>query len=408
MPVSLPTVTVSFAYGGSTVTDPNALGNFVLDVSTLGPSGTDVLGAFGWTQIPQADLRSVSVRQGQADELASPAPGTATVVLDNAAGAYDWLNGSQLALGLPVWIQVSWAGVDYGLFRGTVDDLDLDVGFDVSTVTVSCLDALETLGRAKLATIPSQFDNDLSGTRVGRILDAADWPASLRSIDAGLSNLQATTYGDFALSLLSKAVDTEFGVLYVDGDGRIVFGDRLHVYTATRSLNVQATFSDSGTDVDMIDLAISRNRNTVFTSASITRDGGTEQTHTDTTAADTYGLRNYTGTAGSQLRSDSDASDLASWIVGRYKTPKDEVSSVQIDATTQNMWSTLLPLQLYDRIRVVRDYGPATVDLQLLIQGREIQADAAGLVTITLATRNTDVFSPFILDTSTLDSKQLV
>jgi len=38
---------------------------------------------------------------------------------------------------------------------------------------------------------------------------------------------------------------------------------------------------------------------------------------------------------------------------------------------------------------------------------REIQADAAGLVNITLATRNTDVFSPFILDTSTLDSKQL-
>jgi len=106
-------------------------------------------------------------------------------------------------------------------------------------------------------------------------------------------------------------------------------------------------------------------------------------------------------------RSDSDASDLASWIVARYKTPKDEVSSVQVDATTQDMWATLLPLKLYDRIQVSRDYGPQTLTLELLIQGREIQADAAGLVTITFATRNTDVFSPFILDTSTLDSKQL-
>ena len=406
MTVSLPTVTVSFAYGGSTVNDPNALGNFVLDTSTLGPSGTDVLGSFGWTQVPQADLQSVSVRQGQADELSSPAPGTATVVLDNSAGAYDWMNGSQLALGLPVWIQVSWAGTDYGWFRGTVDDLDLDAGWD-KTVTVSCLDALETLGRAKLDTIVSQFDNDLSGTRVGRILDAADWPTSLRSVDAGLSNVQATTFGDFALPLLVQVVDSEFGVLFVDGDGRINFLDRLHVYTAARSLAVQATLSDVGTDVDMLALSVSRSFDTVFTQATVTRDGGTEQTHTDATAAATYGVRTYSGSAGSQLRSDSDASDLASWIVARYKTPKDEVSSVQVDATTQDMWATLLPLKLYDRIQVSRDYGPQTLTLELLIQGREIQADAAGLVTITFATRNTDVFSPFILDTSTLDSKQL-
>ena len=158
MSASLPTVTVSFAYGGSAVNDPNAIGNFVLNTSTLGPSGTDVLGSFGWTQIPQADLRSISIRQGQADELSPPAPGTATIVLDNATGAYDWINGASLELGVLVMIQVSWAGVDYGWFRGTVDDLTMDVAFDVSTVTVSCVDALETLGRAKLDTIGSQFD----------------------------------------------------------------------------------------------------------------------------------------------------------------------------------------------------------------------------------------------------------
>jgi len=407
MSASLPTVTVSFAYGGSAVNDPNAIGNFVLNTSTLGPSGTDVLGSFGWTQIPQADLRSISIRQGQADELSPPAPGTATIVLDNATGAYDWINGASLELGVPVMIQVSWAGVDYGWFRGTVDDLTMDVAFDVSTVTVSCVDALETLGRAKLDTIGSQFDNDLTGTRVGRILDEADWPDSLRSIDAGLERMQATTFGDFGLALLVEATNTEFGVLFVDGDGKVNFFDRLHVYTAARSLAVQATFSDSGTDVDMTDLSVNRDRGTVFTQASITRDGGTEQVYTDATAVTAYGIRTFSGSAGTKLRGDTDAADLASWIVGRYKTPKDEIGSIQIDATTQDMWATLLPLKLYDRIAVTRDYGPASLSLELLIQGIEIAAGAAGLVTITFATRNTDVFSPFILNTSTLNSKQL-
>lgn len=407
MTSTLPTVTVSFAYSGSTVNDPNAIGKFILNTSTLGPSGTDVLGSFGWTQIPQADIRSLSIRQGQADELSPPAPGSATIVLDNAAGDYDWINGSQLEVGVPVWVQVSWAGVDYGWFRGTVADLTLDMAFDVPTVTVSCLDALETLGRAKLDTIASQFDNDLTGTRVGRILDAADWPTSMRSLDAGVEHMQATTYGDFGLPLLVACANTEFGVLFCDGDGKINFFDRLHVYTASRSLTVQATFSDSGTDVDMTDLAVARSLSTVFTQASITRDGGAEQVYTDSTAVNSYGIRTFSGSAGSQLRSDTDAADLASWIVGRYKTPKDEVGSIQIDATTQNMWSTLLPLRLYDRIAVSRDYGPHSVSLELLIQGVELSANAAGPVTITFATRNTDVFSPFILNTSTLNSRQL-
>jgi hypothetical protein len=402
---TFPDVTVSFAYGGSSINDPSGLGMFVLDRSTLGPTGTDVLGSFGWTDLPQDDVLAVTVRQA-GDELSSPAPGTATVTLDNATGAYDWINGSQLSLGLPVWIRATWASTTYGWFRGVIDDLDLDAAYG-RTVTVSCIDALEVLGRAKLDTIASQFDNDLSGTRVGRILDAADWPTSLRSVDAGLSNLQATTYGDYALPLLAKVTDTEFGVLYVDGDGKVVFGDRLHVYTATRSLSVQATITDVGTDVDMIDLTVSRSRSTVFTSAAVTRDGGTQQTYTDAAAVASQGLRAFSGAAGSQLRSDSDAANLASWIVGRYKHQKDEAQSVRIDATAQGMWATLLPLRLYDRIRIIRDYGPATIDLQLLIQGIEITVTAGATWEWTLTTRNTDVFSPFILDTSTLDSKQL-
>ncbi len=403
-PLSLPTVTVSFAFGGSTVNDPNALGKFVLNTSTLGPAGTDVLGLLGWTQVPQADVLAVQVTQGQADELSAPAPGSATILLDNSTGTYDWINGSQLSLGLPVMIQLSWAGTDYGWFRGTIENLTLDAAWD-KTVTVSCVDALETLGRARVDTIVSQFDNDLTGTRVGRILDAADWPTSLRSIDAGLEHMQATTYGDNALPLLVECSDTEFGVLFVDGDGKINFYDRLHVYTATRSLNVQATFSDSGTDVDMVDLSVVRSFDTVFTQASVTRDGGTEQIYTDSTAANTYGIRTYSGSAGVKLRGDPDAADLASWIVARYKSPKDEVGQIQIDATTQtDMWATILALKLYDRVAISRDYGPETINLQLLLQGRSLQADASGSVQITFATRNTDVFSPFILNSSTLNS----
>jgi hypothetical protein len=401
-----PTLSVLVAFGGQTTVDPED-GYLVLGAGVL---NTDVLGDIGWVDVT-ADARAISIQgRGQSDEIGSAGVSTCSIVLDNVAGAYDPLNTAgpyygQVVVGVPVWVQASWAGTDYPLYRGYVDVLDLDAG-NGYTVTLSCTDGLETLGRAKLAAITSSFDGDATGARIGRILDAAQWPSALRSLDTGQSDVQATTYGDYALPLIQQVVDSELGLLYVDASGQVVFYDRLHVYTATRSTTVQAALTDSGDDVDMVDLTVSMSRATVFNEARLTRDGGTEQVASDATSQTQYGLRTFPSSAGTLLRSDADVLSMASWLVGRFRDPKVEVSQVRIDATAQGVWADLLPLTIYDRISVERDYGPSAVAVELLIQGMSVEISDAGW-TYVLSTRNTDAFSPMILGTGLLGTGQL-
>lgn len=404
--VSAPQLVVEVAFGGNTTVDP-ASGYLVLGTGLL---NTGILGDIGWVDVTN-DAISVSIRgRGQTDEIGSASPSSCSVVLDNVSGDYDPTNTSSpyagdIDVGVPVWIKAVWSGTDYPLYRGYVDDISVDAGQGY-TVTLNCVDGLETLGRAFIPAIAPAFDADFTGARIARILTAAGWSTSLRSLDTGLAQVQDTTYDGTALQLIQAVVDSELGLIYVDASGRFIFLDRLHVYTATRSTTVQATLSDAGTDVDMMELTVSLSRNTVFNEARITRDGGTEQVADDSPSQVTYGLRTFPGTVGTLLRSDPDALSMASWLVGRFRDPKVEVSAVQIDATAQGMWTDLLPLTVYDRVRVIRDYGPVAIDVQLLVQSIDVQISQSAW-TYMLSTRNTDAFSPFVLNTSELNTGQL-
>ncbi len=400
--VTAPILLVQLAIGGNTSTDPSASG-FVLGVSQL---NTGQLGLLDWVDI-SIDCDRVTFTRGMSGELEDASPGHATLTLDNFSGDYDPTNTAgqyfgSLDVGVPVWIQAIWGTASYDLFRGFIDVITVDAGRDPS-VTISCDDGLEVLGRASFTT--AYPDGDATGVRVGRILDNAQWPSSLRTIDTGYSTCQATSGADpagFALPMLNDVLATELGLLAVDGSGNVVFYDRLHPYLNSRSQTVQATVSDAN-DVDMLALQVSRDRSLVFTQARITRNGGTEQVYGDTAAQTKYGVRTYGGQAGTLLRTDVDAASLATWIVGRFKTPVDRIRSVVIDGATQAQWATLLPLTFLDRMRAIRDYGPNTIDVQVVIIGMEQDITQDSWL-FTYNTRNVDAFNPFILNTSQLNT----
>ena len=363
---------------------------------------TTAAGPTGWTQLSVSGTAPVDGAVViQFETTSTPANGevwyadeaqlflTATLPL--------WVPGGTvgLDLGRPVWVIASYAGVAYPLFWGVTTAITPDYGASPA-VTFSCADALEALGRAAVGVIGASYDADTTGTRVGRVLDAAGWPTASRALDAGYSTCQATTFGDKALPLLQTVVDTELGRLYQDTSGNIVFYDRLRVYFAARSTSVQATLSDVGTDVDMTDVSFVKDAALLFNEARITRDGGTEQVFSDAASVAAYGTRTFPGSVGTLLRSDAAALSLCSWIVGKYKTPMVRVSSVRVEAASQGMWAALLPLAFLDRVRVLRDYGPVTVDRQELVEGIEhaISTDAWD---ITLSTSDPFAFQPLIL-----------
>jgi hypothetical protein len=406
-PFVRPTLQVQMAIGGSTTLDPQAAGIFLLDRSVL--DGPDTLGVIAWVDVA-ADVKSITVNSSTSGGLDSASPTTFSVVVDNASGDYDPVNPASpydLDVGQQVWVRAEYEGNMYSLVYGYIDDIVPDYGWE-PTVTFTCSDGLAVLGRAKIGEIAPAYDGDTTGQRINRILDAAYWPTTLRSVATGLVTVQNDTYGDWALPLIGRIADTELGAIFIDGDGKFVFHDRLQVYLGARSTTVQATMSDTGDDIDMEELPAALRRGETFNEARVTREGGVEQVAVDADSLTKYGLQTFPGSVGTMARFDGDALSLATWLVARYKNPEVRFPEITVDATTQGKWAELLALRKFDRVQIVRDYGPASFDREVLIDGigHTITPDTWQM---TFSVRDIDVFTPFLLGTSLLDgADQLV
>lgn len=401
----LPRAIVQMAIGGTTPVDP-AAGGFVLGVSQL---GTGTLGSIAWVDVTD-DVLSLSVTPSPAGITDTASPGSGTIVLDNFGGLYDPENPAtpyDIDVGQHVRVRAEWAGVVYGLFYGYIDDITPDYGNE-PVVSFACTDGLAQLGRAKVLELASGIgEGDRTDQRLGRILTEADWPVTMRSLERGLSTCQADTYGDSGLSLAQRIVDTELGEHFIDYDtGAYTFYSRTHVYTAPRSMTVQALFTDSGTDIDMQGVTSARQRGELFNAAAITRqgDGAVEQSYEDAASRLKYGPQTFPRSAGTMLQTDDAAQSLCRWIVARFRLPGTKIADLSIDATTQGMWGQILPLRRFDRVRVQRTYGTASVlvDKQVLVESIAWSITAAGSWTATIATRPADDFVPFVLGQSRL------
>src|SRR6266496_3148957 len=289
--------------------------------------------------------------------------------------------------GTPFKVRAEWPiGTVYDRFTGTLADVSLDLGYD-PTVTFTCADGLETLGRAQLPVTAAQYDSDTTGQRIGHLADQANWPTSLRSLDAGYTTLGPTILGDFALNLMRKVEQTEFGLLYVNGSGVLVFYDRHRSATATRSINVQAAFTDTqgASEIEMASLDVAKNRDRLINDVHITREPSPtgEDTPLEQVATDQESVTHYGGTfsmpaqLGLVCRNDYDAKAMAQGLLPWFRDVALRIREVKVEAITQGQWAVLLPLTLLDLISLSRDYGPVTVTAQLLIQAlaEEIRFD---------------------------------
>jgi hypothetical protein len=188
---------------------------------------------------------------------------------------------------------------------------------------------------------------------VGTILDAAGWPAGLRTLSTGTVQPGGMQWGRSALQVLQDLADTENSRIYIDASGSFVFTNRADAYIATRSATSQATFSDSavaGTiaystlgGLELTDDYVA-NRITINTAA------GAAFTSSDTTSIGTYGVR--ARTVDTLLNSQADAQVLASILLTQYAQPilrvKDFTALPPRDPATA--YPKLLATELADRI----------------------------------------------------------
>jgi hypothetical protein len=397
------------------------LGSGVLDTNVLGGPNMVEIAATG-----NGDVRSVSIQDyGFPSEIDAASPATCTILLGNASGDYDPTNaGSPYAgmveIGAPIQVYAERpVGMLWPLFTGEIADIATDAGRD-PTVVFTCTDGLEFLGRAYLPLeVAPVFAGDLTGTRISNLADRAAWPIDKRNFDAGSNVLGGTLLGSSALDLMQQVERTEFGNLFVDQAGVLTFYDRYRTTTANRSVIVQAAFTDVAGGIGYSSLELARSRERVYNRAAVTRNPRVEdpdeqpieQVADDLTSQTALkAVLAFPAQVGDLLQSDTEALAMAQGLVGRFATPQHRIREIRVNLLRGDGWSTLLGLQLLDRISVLRDYGPNTISQELLIQqmSTEIRVSPATwelrLVTSPAPTAATDVC---VLDSGLLGTHKL-
>jgi hypothetical protein len=272
----------------------------------------------------------------------------------NTAGAYypDLVPLRQII------IYATYQGVDYYLFSGYITNYD--TGFrqgneDLSTVTLRCVDAFKLLAGSAITTVAGTSAGQLSGARVDALLNAVDWPVSLREIDTGNSTLQADPgTSRNVLEALQTVENSEFGGIFVDGQSNVVFVDRDTLIT--RPATSLYSFNDDGTQISYTNAVVAYDDTTLINDVTVTRSGGTAQNVYDQTSIDTFflhsGIRD-----GILVQTDTEALNQAQGILATRKDPEVRIDSIQLnlyDDINPNKPKAGVDIDLLDGITVTK------------------------------------------------------
>jgi hypothetical protein len=346
-----PTISVDFDLGNQ--------GLFTLGISLLG--GTDVLGSTisaNWSTISTTDIRSLVIRRGRSREDQANQPGSLTLTLenyssqydpDNSSNSYAWAGYSVLSRGMGVRVRATWSGTDYVIYRGYLEQLDTDMSLD-PVVVMQFTDALAKIGSYTVAAISSSYSGDTTATRVGRILDAAGWDASLRNL-AGSRQMKPTTYGATALALSEEANNCEYGRFYADRQGNLT----LIPYESLLTTPYRFTLSDTRATGTIEYDAIGTNPGAKYliNTVVLTQDNSNSQTATNSTSVIRYGTAQKAVTA--PLLDNSVAATMAQIYADKNALPSTRVDHIEFDALgISTLWSSLLQTDLGDNVNVER------------------------------------------------------
>ena len=364
-----PTLRVFVDFDSDTAFEINPL---ILGSATEGILGTNTLGS-GTLPLEVTNLVSkVSIRRGRNRITSQFEAGTANVTLYDQNG--DWNPTNPASIYYPnlvplrqIIIYATYATNNYFLFSGFITNYD--TGFrqgndELSTVTLRCVDGFKLLAGSGITSVPGS-GVQLSGARVNAILDEIDWPISLRDIDAGDSTLQADPGTDRdALQALFNVEQSEFGGIFLDGNGKVNFVGR-NALIAAPAFPVYE-FSDQGTDISYTNAVVALDDTTLINDVTITRLGGTAQNAFDQDSIDKFFLHSGQR-SGILVQTDAEALDQAEGILSTRKDPEIRIDSIQLncyDDANPNKPLAGVDIELLDGVTVTKTTPGSTSVVQ--------------------------------------------
>ena len=348
-------------------------------------------------------------RQAEADQFQT---GTLTMRIVDQNGDFNSQNVNSpyyllLSPMRKVAITATYASVTYPVFSGFITSYTTTTpqnATDVVYTTITAVDAFRLAQNAQISTVTGTSAGQLSGARINNLLDAIDWPASMRDIDAGLTTMQADpSTARTALAAMQTVETSEYGALYVDASGSFVFQDR--TVTAGSVSATPVVFNDNGTDISYSNVFWVLNDVLVYNEANITRTGGSVQTATNQASIDKYFLHSYNQ---QNLLMETDAVALQyaqAYVASRAET------SVRVDAVLLDLYTdnynlgiiAALSLDYFDPITITTTQpGSSTLTKTLQIFGVAMSI-SPNQWKVTFTTLE-PIIDGFILDYSELDT----
>lgn len=392
-----------------------------------------------WEDV-SADVISFSVRRGRQRELDVVQAGVADIRLKNGDRRYDpaYSYSPFHPYVLPmrkVRVSAVWNSTTYYLFTGYVERWPLTwEAPQWGSVTITAVDGMAALAQADLA---DTLEQELSGSRIDRVLSAGTWPESTPQTGGywtlGTSALDTTTILSYALSTavldtgmttvaeevipeggglsalthIQAVTQAERGVFFISGNGTAVFHDRHHRFGTASTV----TFTDGSTSATRLpyqELEPTFDVDRLINEAIVTRPGGTPQSATDANSREKYFRRTLSLTL--PLVTDAEAASRAEYEVTLRSEPHLEFTRLavkpQADAAT---WPYALGLDIGDRVTVERTPGSfdpipvETIIQDCFVESVAHQVTPSEWVTAWQLSPADDYDQFFVLGTSALD-----
>jgi hypothetical protein len=375
--MSLPAIAVILNFSsGPSFGQSMIIGSGVLGVNILADSVTV-------TADVSDTVQAVNINRGRNVLSDVFQTGTCSVVIADQDGAFNVDNPNSPYFGLiQPMRKITITGTDpstgeiYGMFAGYTTGFfyqqSRDVGI-VSTTTITAVDGFRLANLATLTTVAGSAAGDLASTRITQILDSIAWPASMRDIDISATTVQANpTTSATALAKLQQCTDSEYGAIYIDASGNMVFQNR--AFTSSSIGGTPTVFADNGTGIPYSQVKFLFNDDLVYNSGSVTRIGGTAQTSENAASVALYFKHSYNRTD-LIMQTDAVALDyVRAYIASRQATTtRTDQLSLNLNTTSTAGVTAALALDYFDPIKVKSTQpaatGTSTLDKTLQIFG---------------------------------------
>jgi len=400
MPLPVINAVINFSTGPS-FAQAMILGTGILDTNILGDAASVIVDVSNVVD----SIETKRGRNPQADQFQT---GTLTMRIVDQNGDFNPQNPASPYYNLltpmrKVQITATYAATTYPIFSGFISTYTTTTpknANDVVYTTITAVDAFRLAQNAQISTVAGTSAGQLSGARINALLDAIDWPASMRDVDAGLTTMQADPgTARTSLAAMQTVETSEYGALYVDPAGSFVFQDRS--VTAGSTGAIPTVFNDNGTDISYFNAVWRLDDTLVYNSASVTRTGGTAQTAINQPSIDKYFVHSY-NQQNLLMETDAVALDYAQAYVASRAETSIRCDAIQLDLYTDNYNLGIiaaLSLDYFDPVTITTNQpGGSTLTKTLQVFGVAMSITPNSWKT-TLTTLE-PIIDGFILDSS--------